>query len=137
MPLSCIRFEATSEIKNVNLLKSSRLNAAPGTGAASATTKCRIQGLFFLLVFFIVASVGAALILVVLIFLFCRARNKQTRHEKKVRSYSNGKIKEDIYKAVDTSEFPFQLREVTGQTSSNIFKREHLTNNVVSILMYC
>ena len=114
-----------------------RLNTTSGTGAASATTKCRIQGLLFLLVFLIVASVGAAFILVVLIVLFCRASNKQALHEKRVRSYSNGKIKEDIYKAVDTSEFPFQLREVTGQTSSNIFKREHLTSNVVSILIYC
>ena len=87
--------------------------------------------------FLIVASVGAALILVVLRVLSCRARNRQARHEKRVKSYSNGKISEDIYKAVDASEFPFQLREVTGQTSSNIFKREHLTSNVVSILMYC
>ena len=38
------------------------------------------------------------------------------RSQKKIRVLTNGKVREDIYKAVDTVEIPFTFRKIEGQS---------------------
>ena len=38
------------------------------------------------------------------------------RRQKKIRVLTNGKVREDIYKAVGTVEIPFTFRKIEGQS---------------------